>query len=66
MTLLGQGQINILFGQIPQLPSNFLVRQCNINFSKAQASYQVFQKVIYSGNKNKNITYIWVFGENIT
>ena len=25
MTLLGQGLINILFGQIPQLPSNFLV-----------------------------------------
>ena len=44
MTLLGQGLINILFGQIPQLLSNFLVPPYHVNFNKAQASYQVFQK----------------------
>ena len=44
MTLLGQGLINILFGQIPQLLSNFLVWPYHVNFSKAQASYQLFQK----------------------
>ena len=44
MTLLGQGLINILFGQIPQLLSDFLVRPYHVNFSKAQASYQLFQK----------------------
>ena len=42
MTLLGQGLINILFGQIPQLRSNFLARPYHV---KAQASYQVFQKI---------------------
>ena len=46
MTLLGQGLISILFGQIPQLPSNFLVRPNHVNFSKAQASYQVVQNNI--------------------
>ena len=45
MTLLGQGLINILFDQIPQLRSNFLARPYHVNFSKAQASYQVFQKI---------------------
>ena len=49
MTLLGQGLIIILFGQISQLPSNFLVQPYHVNFSKAQASYQVFQK--YRGFK---------------
>ena len=45
MTFLGQGLIYSLVGQIPQLPSHFLVPPYHVNFSKAQASYQVFQKI---------------------
>ena len=57
MTLLGQGLINNLFGQIPQLLSNFLVWPYHVNFSKAQASYQLFQKNrdFIVAKKTKNI-----------
>ena len=55
MTHLGQGLINILFGQIPQLHSNFLVSPYHVNLSKAQASYQVFKNIgILKWPKNKN------------